>query len=87
MVGATGPQNVFFNNTLTKQLAKGGDYTPFYPDHQRIYQFAWNGTGYQHLTTPEGPIPDWAGREQLDYTSNGVDASRTDAAESLFLAS
>jgi hypothetical protein len=84
--GATGPQNVFFNNTMTKQLVQNGPYTEFYPDRQRVYQFGWNGSAYRHLTAGNSPITDWAGHEQDDFTGgNGVDASRTDAADSLFL--
>lgn len=86
--GSTGPRNVFFNNTMAKQLAAGAAYTPYYADHQRIYQFGWNGTGWKHLDQSGTNIPDWAGREQLDYTGgHGVDATRTDPAQSLFLKS
>jgi hypothetical protein len=84
--GATGPQNVFFNNTLTKQLKAGGPYQPYLPNAHTVYQFGWNGTAYQHLSQNGKPIPDWAGHEQDDFTkSNGVDASRTDPGRSLFL--
>lgn len=84
--GATGPQNVFFNNALSKQLTRNGDYTDFYPDRHRVYQFGWDGTAYRHLSDDGEPIADWAGHEQTDFThGNGVDASRSDPAESLFL--
>jgi hypothetical protein len=84
--GATGPQNVFFNNTMAKQLTQNGPYTDFYPDRHRVYQFGWDGSAYRHLSDDRGPIPDWAGHEQADYTAgNGVDNSRTDPAHSLFL--
>lgn len=86
--GSTGPRNVFFNNTMSKQVTAGAAYTPYYADHQRIYVFGWSGTGWRHLDSGGTPIPDWAGREQLDYTGgHGVDATRTDAASSLFLES
>jgi cellulose binding protein with CBM2 domain len=86
--GASGPRNVFFDNTMTKQTATGGPFTAYYPDHTRIYQFGWNGTGYQHLDLGGTAITDWATNEQRDYTGgHGVDASRTDSAASLFLAS
>ncbi|MFD1050898.1 toprim domain-containing protein, partial [Kibdelosporangium lantanae] len=78
--GATGPQNVFFNNEMTKES------TEFYPDHHRIYQFGWNGADYQPLSDATGPIPDWAGHELDDFThGNGIDATRTDPGPSLFL--
>jgi chitodextrinase len=86
--GSSGPRNVFFNNTMTKQLATGGPFTDFYADHRRIYQFGWNGTGFQHLDVGGMPIADWARNEQRDYTGgHGVDAAKTDAAASLFLSS
>ncbi len=47
--GASGPRNVFFNNEMTKQLSTGGAFEPFYDDRQRVYQFGWNGSAYQHL--------------------------------------
>ncbi|MFD9896150.1 hypothetical protein ACFWY9_42950 [Amycolatopsis sp. NPDC059027] len=86
--GATGPQNVFFGNTMTKQTAANGPFVPYYPDRNRVYQFGWDGAGYRHLAEGGTPIPDWASREQADYTGgNGVDATRTDPARSLFLKS
>ncbi|MGW2398170.1 cellulose binding domain-containing protein [Kitasatospora sp. NPDC001664] len=84
--GSSGPRNVFFGNTMTKQTAAGAAYTPYYADRQRIYQFGWSGTAWKHLDTGGTAIPDWAGREQLDYTGgHGVDATRTDGGPSLFL--
>jgi hypothetical protein len=86
--GASGPRNVFFNNAMTKQVATGAAYTAFYGDRHRVYQFGWNGTAWQHLDIGGVPIADWAGNEQRDYTAgHGVDAGRTDAAQSLFLRS
>jgi len=84
--GASGYRNVFFNNAMTKQLTKGGPYTDYYPDRNRIYQFGWNGTAFAHLDVGGTPIADWAHNEQRDYTGgHGVDASKTDSASSLFL--
>jgi hypothetical protein len=83
--GATGPQNVFFNNVLAKQLTDNGPYTDFYADRHRVYQFGWDGTAYRHLAGDAGPIQDWAGHETDDFTGHGVDASRIDPAQSLFL--
>ncbi|MEV4517093.1 cellulose-binding domain-containing protein [Dactylosporangium sp. NPDC049525] len=86
--GSSGPRNVFFHNTMRKQVTAGAALTPFYADAQRVYQFGWNGSGWQHLDAGGVPIADWAGNEQRDYTGgHGVDASRTDAAASLFLRS
>ncbi|MER5931716.1 glycosyl hydrolase family 8 [Streptomyces sp. NPDC002054] len=91
--GATGPQNVFFRNDLGKQTTAGGPYQAYYPDRQRLYQLgssAADPSTYQHLAANGSPIPDWAGRENLDYSKAphaGVHASSTDPAASLFLKS
>ncbi|MDB5802516.1 MAG: hypothetical protein JWL63_3455 [Rhodocyclales bacterium] len=68
--GGTGEQNVFFNNTMTKQKTKGGAYMPFdpYNNHNTIYQFAWDGAVWTHLQKPTGTfIPTWGGNEEVYY--------------------
>ncbi|MFI6095825.1 right-handed parallel beta-helix repeat-containing protein [Lentzea sp. NPDC051213] len=86
--GGTGPRNVFFNNAMTKQVSTSGAFEPYYNDRQRIYQFGWNGSAYQHLDVTGAAIADWAKNEQRDYTGgHGVDATKTDSAKSLFLKS
>ncbi|MEJ2852050.1 MULTISPECIES: cellulose binding domain-containing protein [unclassified Saccharothrix] len=85
--GATGPQNVFFNNDLAKQTTPGGAYVPYYASQSTVYQFGWNGSSYQHLAQAGTPIPDWARRETLDYTGSGVHTALTDPGPSLFLKS
>lgn len=83
--GSSGPNNVFFDNTMTKQTTYGGAYTDYYPNHQTIYRFGWNA-GFQHLQIGGIPISDWSHNEQVDYTGgNGVDASAADTSPSLFL--
>jgi hypothetical protein len=84
--GSSGPRNVFFGNAMSKQVSAGSAYTPFYGDRHRVYQFGWSGTAWQHLDAAGTPIADWAGNEQRDYSGgHGVDATRTEAAQSLFL--
>jgi hypothetical protein len=84
--GSSGPRNVFFNNTMTKQVADGAAYTPYYPDHSKIYQFGWDGKAFHHLDVGGKPIVDWAHNEQNDYTNgHGVDDTKTDKGPSLFL--
>jgi hypothetical protein len=98
--GATGPQNVFFNNKLQKQLNDGGsynDYSPYYSsdgskDHT-IFQFGWNpnkpnGGDWEHLSKGGVKISDWAENETVDFSvapHTGVNALRTDVRISLFL--
>jgi len=99
--GATGWQNVFFNNILKKQLSEGGsyeDYSPYYSsdgskDHT-IFQFGWNretgnGSQWEHLSVDGvNNIADWAGNETVDFSVNpskGVNALLTDVGSSLFL--
>ncbi|MFI9381788.1 hypothetical protein [Kutzneria sp. NPDC052558] len=84
--GSSGPRNVFFNNTMTKQVTAGAAFTPYYPDHSTIYQFGWDGKAFHHLDIGGKPIVDWAHNEQADYThGHGVDDTRTDSGPSLFL--
>lgn len=89
--GSSGPQNVFFHNTLTKQLTQNGPYEPYWPyaDRSKVFQFGSAGgdaSTFQHLRTGAGPIQDWADNESNNYTGgNGVNASRTDLSNSLFL--
>lgn len=98
--GATGPQNVFFNNLLQKQLTSGGaysDYAPYYSSAGgttgKIVQFGWdrattNGSTYEHLKLNGSLLADWAGSETVNFAqapNAGVNANRTDAANSLFL--
>ncbi|MCG7210112.1 hypothetical protein [Streptomyces arenae] len=83
--GSSGPNNVFFNNTMKKQLSYGSGYTDYYADHNRIYRFGWGASGWTHLTSGGGPISDWSHHELLDYTGSGVDSSATSQNDSLFL--
>lgn len=82
--GATGPRNVFFHNTMTKQLDDDGEFEPYYADPHTVFQFGWDGAAYRHLGG-DAPIDDWAGQEQTDFAGNGVDTSLTDPGPSLFL--
>ncbi|NRQ39006.1 peptide ABC transporter substrate-binding protein, partial [Nonomuraea sp. NN258] len=91
--GSSGPQNVFHANVLRKQTTAGGPYTDYYADRRRIYQFGSaqaDASAFQHLAVNGTIIPDWAGRETLDYAAPpnaGVHATRTDTTGSLFLGS
>ncbi len=88
--GSSGPGNVFFDNTLEKQL--GGihqPYTTYYPyaNPSTIYVFGVDAAGaWHHLDIGGTPIADWAFNEWADYTGgHGVDATRSDPGASLFL--
>jgi hypothetical protein len=84
--GATGPRNVFYRNTMTKQATAGGAFTGYYSVPDTVYQFGWNGSAYRHLSVSGTPIADWAFNETRDYTAGqGVDASMRFAGPSIFL--
>ncbi len=83
--GATGPQNVVYHNTMTKQTTEGGEPVPYYAEKTTVYQFGWDGTTYLHLARDGQPIDDWAGNETTDFSGNGVDTTLTDPGPSLFL--
>jgi hypothetical protein len=95
--GASGPRNLLFANTMTKQLEPGGPYVSYAPYDAsagacpyRIFQVAWSregGGGYQPLATDVGPISDWAGHETVDFSvapALGVDGDETYAGASLW---
>ncbi len=88
--GSSGPNNVFFDNHLRKQLTNGSTpYTDFapYSDRHRIYRLGIDDAGNFHPLDVGGtPISDWAHNETRDYTGgHGLVASGTDAGRSLFL--
>jgi len=98
--GATGPQNVFYNNVMRKQLAAGApfdDYEPYYRSDgsksRIIFQLGWdrattNGSAWEHLKKNGLPIASWGGNETVDFSLSpdaGVNANRTHTADSLFL--
>ncbi|KAH7099664.1 hypothetical protein BKA62DRAFT_709079 [Auriculariales sp. MPI-PUGE-AT-0066] len=90
--GASGPQNVFFNNVMQKAWTEGGsidDYTPYYKSdgslQNTIFEFGWSDSGYKGLSTDgQSPISDWLGNEQKTFAA-GVVSSKTDSAKSLFV--
>lgn len=90
--GASGPNNVFHNNAMSKQLGdKEQAYTAYYPNRATIYQFGTTtGRDYKLLEAATSgvyaPISDWAGQEQGDYSGgHGVESEKTDSAPSIFL--
>ncbi|MDI2129626.1 hypothetical protein [Yinghuangia seranimata] len=84
--GASGPDNVFFRNEMTKQTAKDGPYTPFYDKPGTVYRFGWDGKAYKPLSDAGKPIADWAGNETKDFTAGqGVDTTYAFDGPSIFL--
>ena len=79
--GATGPQNVFFRNVLTKQRSQDGafeDFAPYYTADGRLdtvlFQLGWSretplGSTWEPLSIDGVPIDDWAGNETVDFSS------------------
>jgi hypothetical protein len=94
--GASGPQNILFANSMSKQLTPGGPFVAYAPYDAstamcpyRVFQLAWkrDGGGYQPLATAAGMISDWAGNETVDFSSApnlGVDGTLSYAGASLF---
>ncbi|MER7943285.1 RICIN domain-containing protein [Streptomyces sp. NPDC094473] len=89
--GSSGPQNVFFNNTLIKQTTPGGPFEPYAPYGQSsgtAFQFGSdnsNPSKWRHLGQDGQVIPDWTGRETLNYTGQGVVPRDVGGRRSLFL--
>ncbi|MBH5318370.1 DNRLRE domain-containing protein [Paenibacillus sp. GSMTC-2017] len=71
--GSTGEQNVFFNNTMSKQETKGGPYISYAPYNQlnTIYQLGWDGSAWTHLQKPSGMfINTWGSNEKTDFSNS-----------------
>lgn len=90
--GSSGPQNVFYNNLLTKQATANGPYTPYSPYGSRLgtaYQFGSNlldPTRFQPLSQGGYTLQDWGGHETVDYTAgHGVVERDMGGRPSLFL--
>ncbi|MET8540911.1 hypothetical protein ABZW03_09675 [Kitasatospora sp. NPDC004799] len=89
--GSSGPQNVFYNNTMVKQTTPGGPFEPYAPYGNQ------SGTAFQFGSATDAPnrfqplsqggqaIPDWGGRETLDYLGKGVVPLDAGKRPSLFL--
>ncbi|GAA1390338.1 hypothetical protein GCM10009639_18930 [Kitasatospora putterlickiae] len=89
--GSSGPQNVFYNNTMLKQSTPGGPFEPYGPYGNRA------GTAFQFGSDSQEPdrfrplgqggqaIADWTGRETLDYSGQGVVPLDVGKRHSLFL--
>ncbi|MFD3533259.1 hypothetical protein [Streptomyces sp. NPDC058664] len=94
--GSSGPQNVFHDNVLSKQLTPGGPYVEYAPytrsgtGAQPVFQFgsAPDAPGrFLHLARGGSPISDWNGNETADFTGGGgVNVSHTAPVTSVFLA-
>ncbi|TYB64769.1 hypothetical protein FXF51_20125 [Nonomuraea sp. PA05] len=90
--GSSGPQNVFHHNTLIKQTTPGGEFVQYSP-----YSSGSAGTAFQFgsdnadprrfapLSQGGQPIPDWTGRETLDFAGQGVVSFAAGRRPSLFL--
>ncbi len=92
--GATGPQNVFFRNTMKKQLTAGAAFTTYVPygaNNNTIYQFGWNratsaGNGWEHLALNGIPLSTWTHQETQNFIANpnvGINANCNYAGTSL----
>ncbi|MFF8770777.1 endonuclease/exonuclease/phosphatase family protein [Kitasatospora sp. NPDC015120] len=90
--GSSGPQNVFYNNTMVKQATPGGPFEPYAPygtQSGTAFQFGSANDSpnqFQPLSQGGQAIPDWGGRETLDYTNKGVVPLDAGKRPSLFLA-
>ncbi|MFF2351841.1 endonuclease/exonuclease/phosphatase family protein [Kitasatospora sp. NPDC058115] len=89
--GSSGPQNVFYNNTMLKQSTPGGPFEPYGPYGTRTgtaFQFGSDSeepNSFQPLGQGGQAIADWTGRETLDYTGQGVVPLDVGKRHSLFL--
>ncbi len=89
--GSSGPQNVFYNNTMLKQTTSGGDYVPYAPYGTQTgtaFEFGSDDNDpakFHHLSQNGQLVPDWAGRETASYVGQGVATRDMGSRPSLFL--
>ncbi|MEU9336620.1 hypothetical protein AB0D49_26210 [Streptomyces sp. NPDC048290] len=94
--GSSGPQNVFFNNTLIKQTTPGGPFEPYAPYSAgsqgagagTVFQFGSdNGAPHRFRALAQGgqDIADWTGSETADFRGQGVVTRTEGRRSSLFL--
>lgn len=94
--GSSGPQNVFYHNTLIKQTTPGGPFETYTPyslgspgvQADTAFQFGSDNAdprSFRPLSQGGAGIPDWTGRESLDYLGQGVVARVDGRRPSLFL--
>ncbi|MEV7801370.1 endonuclease/exonuclease/phosphatase family protein [Microbispora sp. NPDC088329] len=89
--GSSGPQNVFYGNTLIKQTTPGGPFEPYTPYGSQpgtVFQFGSDNDDpalFRPLSQSGQAIPDWTGQETLDYRGQGVATLDVGRRPSLFL--
>jgi Ricin-type beta-trefoil lectin domain-like len=94
--GSSGPQNVFYHNTLIKQTTAGGPFLSYQPysvdspgvEADTVYEFgsdSANPRRFTPLRQSGATIPDWTSRETLDYLGQGVVTRTGSRLSSLFL--
>jgi hypothetical protein len=92
--GASGPQNVFYNNVLQKQMESDGQYVDFAPygtSPGMVFMFGWDrdtaaGSQWQHLAIDGIPVASWTGNEQVFFQVDpnaGINANCSSHAPSL----
>ncbi len=89
--GSSGPQNVFHDNIMLKQATPGGPFEPYGPyGTQSGTAFAFGSANdapsrFRALSQGGLAIPDWTGRETLDFRGQGVVPVDVGKRPSLFL--
>lgn len=67
--GASGFNNVLYNNNFRKQATPGGSmdvWTRY--SNANVIRLGWDGSSWKHLTANGSIIQTWAGNENIDYT-------------------
>ncbi|MDB5048951.1 MAG: hypothetical protein JWO30_2022 [Fibrobacteres bacterium] len=96
--GATGPRNVFFRNSMRKQVTEGGPFQEYLPyssptgGNATVYQFNWDretpeGTHWLPLTKAGTMIDTWTGNENVPFYTDpdvGINALKQSTGPSLF---
>lgn len=67
--GASGYNNILYNNNFKKQEVEGGPYNTYtLYSNTNLIHLGWNGSQWEHLKVNGTPISSWAGNEKIDYS-------------------
>ncbi len=68
--GASGYNNILYNNNFKKQEVEGGSYNTYsLYSNTNLIHLGWNGSGWEHLKINGTPITTWGGYQNVDFAA------------------
>ncbi len=67
--GASGYNNILYNNNFAKQEVEGGPYNTYtLYSNTNVIHLGWNGSQWEHLKVNGTPIDTWSGYQNVDFS-------------------